>query len=87
MEHYFSLHGIIDVLTKLHYKILYLDPERWKWWKWCLNSCQGYVSWTQFVAELYELFDIDTHHLGCLTKLKQSITVEDCIASFENLSF
>jgi hypothetical protein len=25
MEHYFSLHGIIDELTKLHYGILYLD--------------------------------------------------------------
>jgi hypothetical protein len=27
MEHYFSLHGITDELTKLHYKILYLDLE------------------------------------------------------------
>jgi hypothetical protein len=25
MEHYFSLHGITDELTKLHYGILYLD--------------------------------------------------------------
>jgi hypothetical protein len=32
MEHYFSLHGITDELTKLHYEILYLDLEQWKWW-------------------------------------------------------
>jgi hypothetical protein len=30
MEHFFSLHGITDELTKLHYGILYFDPERWK---------------------------------------------------------
>jgi len=27
MEHYFSLHGIIDDLAKLHYDFLNLDPE------------------------------------------------------------
>jgi hypothetical protein len=27
MEHYFSLHGITDDLAKLHYGVLYLDPE------------------------------------------------------------
>jgi hypothetical protein len=27
MEHYFSLHGITDELTKIHYGILYLDQE------------------------------------------------------------
>jgi hypothetical protein len=27
MEHYFSLHGYTDELTKLHHKIFYLDPE------------------------------------------------------------
>jgi hypothetical protein len=27
MEHYFSLHGITDELTKLHYNVLYLDLE------------------------------------------------------------
>jgi hypothetical protein len=87
MEHYFSLHGITDELTKLRYGILYLDPEIWKWWKWHRNACQGYVSWSQFVAELYERFDTDTHHLGCLTKLKQSGTMEYFIASFEHLDF
>jgi hypothetical protein len=34
MDHYFSLHGIIDELAKLHYAVLYLDLERWQWWKW-----------------------------------------------------
>jgi hypothetical protein len=55
---------------KIHYGVLYLDPECWQWWKWHKNACQGYVSWTQFVAEIYECFDTDTHHLGRLTKLK-----------------
>jgi hypothetical protein len=63
MEHYFSLHGITDELAKLHYGVLHLDPER-QWWKWHKKACQGYVAWTQFVAELYDHFDTDTHHLG-----------------------
>jgi hypothetical protein len=29
MEHYFSLHGIIDDLHKLHVGVLYLDVECW----------------------------------------------------------
>jgi hypothetical protein len=87
MEHYFSLHGITDDLAKLRYGVLYLDPEHWKWWQWRRKTCQGYVSWTQFVAELYDRFDTDTHYLGHLTKLKQSGTVEDFISSFEHLDF
>jgi hypothetical protein len=87
MEHYFSLHGITDELAKLCYVVLYLDPECWQWWQWCKNACQGYVAWTQFVAELYECFDTDTHYLGHLTKLKQSGTVEDFITTFEHLDF
>jgi hypothetical protein len=39
------------------------------------------------VVEIYECFDTNTHHLGCLTKLKQSGTVEDFITSFEHLAF
>jgi hypothetical protein len=46
MEHYFSLHGITDESDKLHYGVLHLDPERWKWWKWHKNARQGYVPWT-----------------------------------------
>jgi hypothetical protein len=34
------------------------------------KGTQGYVAWTQFVVELYDRFDSDTHHLGHLTKLK-----------------
>jgi len=27
IEHYFSLYGVTDELAKLHYGVLYLDPE------------------------------------------------------------
>jgi hypothetical protein len=87
MEHYFSLYGITDELAKLWYGVLHLYQEHWQWWKWRKIARQGYVSWTHFVAELYECFDTDTNHLGCLTKLKQSSTVEDFIVSFERLVF
>jgi hypothetical protein len=87
MEHYFSLHGITDVLDKLRYGVLYLDPECWKWWKWRRKSRQGHVAWIQFVAELYDCFDTETHSLGRLTKLKQSGTVEEFIDAFEQLAF
>jgi hypothetical protein len=87
MEHYFSLYNITDDLAKLRYGVLHLDQERWQWWQWRKTSRQGYIAWTQFVAELYERFDTDTNHLGRLTKLKQSGTVEDFIAAFEHLDF
>jgi hypothetical protein len=45
------------------------------------------VAWTHFVAKLYECFDTDTNHLGHLTKLKQSGTVEEFITAFERLDF
>jgi hypothetical protein len=57
MEHCFSLHGITDDLEKLRYSDLYLDPKCWKSWQWRKTSHQGYVSWTQFVVDLYEHFD------------------------------
>jgi hypothetical protein len=87
MEHYFSLYDITDDLAKLQYGVLHLDQERWQWWQWKKTSCQGYIAWTHFVADLYELFDTDTNHLGRLTKLKQYETVEDFIDSFERLDF
>jgi hypothetical protein len=87
MEHYFYLYGIMDELAKLRYGVLHRDQECWQWWQWRKNSCQGYVAWTHFLTELYEHFDTDTNHLGRLTKLKQSGTVEDFIASFEQLDF
>jgi hypothetical protein len=83
MGHYFPLYGITDELEKLRYGVLHLDKEYWQWWKWRKNVCQGYVAWTQFVAEIYELFCTDTNHLCFFTKLKQSGTVEDFIATFE----
>jgi hypothetical protein len=84
MEHYFSLYEIIDELAKHRYGVLHLDQECWQWRK---TSHQGYVAWTHFVAKLYQRFDTDTNHLGHLTKLKQSGTVEDFIAAFERLDF
>jgi hypothetical protein len=87
MEHYFSLYGITDELAKLWYGVLHLDQERWQWWQWRKNVPQGYVAWTHFVAELYEFFDTNTNHLGHLTKLKQSGTMEDFIVAFERLDF
>jgi hypothetical protein len=87
MKHYFSLYDITDDLAKLRYGVLHLDQERWQWWQWRTTSRQGYISWTHFVAELYECFDTDTNHLGHLTKSKQLVTMEDFIAAFERLAF
>ena len=87
MEHYFSLYDITYELAKLWYGVLHLDQECWKWWKWRKNVRQGYFSWKNFVENIYEWFDTNTNHLGRLTNLKQSSTVEDFIASFERLDF
>jgi hypothetical protein len=87
MEHYFSLYGITDDLSKLWYGVLHLDQECWQWWQWRKTSRQGYIAWTHFVVEIYECFDTDTNHLGHLTKLKQLGIVEDFISSFERLAF
>ena len=84
MEHYLFLYNITNDLAKLQYVVLHLDQERWQWRK---TFCQGYIAWTQFVTELYEHFDTDTNHLGHLTKLKQSRTMEDFIIAFERLDF
>jgi hypothetical protein len=87
MDHYFSSYGITGEFAKLQYSFIYLDQERWQWWQWRKNACQGYVAWTQFVVDLYEIFDTDINHLGHLTKLKQFDTMEDFITSFERLDF
>jgi hypothetical protein len=84
MKRYFSLYDITDDLAKLRYGVLHLDQERWQWRK---TSRQGYIAWSHFVANIYECFDIDTNHLGRLTKLKQSGIVEDFIDAFEHLTF
>jgi hypothetical protein len=86
-ENYFYLYDITDDLAKLRYGVLHLDQECWQWWQWRKTSHQGYIAWTHFVAKLYECFDTDNNHLGCLTKLKQSGTLEDFIATFERLDF
>jgi hypothetical protein len=39
------------------------------------------------VAEIYDLFGSDTHHLSHLTKLKNFGTMEDFISTFEHLDF
>ena len=39
------------------------------------------------MTDIYEHFDMETNHLGHLKKLKQSLTVEDFIATFERLDF
>jgi hypothetical protein len=87
MEHYFSLYGITYDLAKLRYGVLRLDQERWQRWQWRKTSRQGYISWTHFVADLYEHFDTNTNHLGHLKKMKQLGTMEDFIAAFERLAF
>jgi hypothetical protein len=87
MEHYFSLYNITDELEKLCCGVLHLDQERWQWWQWRKMACQGYVAWKHFVAEIYERFDIDTNHLVCLTKLKQSGIVEDFMTYVERMDF
>jgi hypothetical protein len=87
MEHYFSLYVITDELSKLRYGVLHLDQERWQWWQWRKTARQGNVYWTHFVANIYECFNTNTNHLGCLKNLKQPGTVEDFIASFERLAF
>jgi hypothetical protein len=87
MEHYFSLHGITDDLVKLRYGFIYFDLEHWQWWKWHRKTRQGYVAWTQFVAELYKFFDTDTYYLVRLKNLKQSGTVGEFRFVFEHLYF
>jgi hypothetical protein len=74
-------------LAKLQYVVLHLDKERWQCWQWRKTSPQGYIAWTHFVAELYECFETNTNHLGCLTNLKQLGTMEDFIDAFERLAF
>jgi hypothetical protein len=83
MEHYFSLYDISDELAKLQYGVLHVDQKCWKWWQWRKKFHQGYVAWTQSFAKIYECFDTDTNHLGCLTNFKKYGTMEDFITSFE----
>jgi hypothetical protein len=87
MEQYFSLHGIIDALMENHVGVLHLGLESWKWGQCHKNSHRGYIACTQFVTNLYECFELKTHDLGHLTKLKQFGIAEDLILDFEQLAF
>jgi len=62
MEHYFSLQGITNDMTKLKVAVLYLDPKRWKWWDWHKKSSKKYISWSQFFTILLERFESDIHY-------------------------
>jgi hypothetical protein len=81
------LHVITVDLANIHYGILHLYLEGWKWSQWNKKACQWYVAWTQFVAEIYSFFDFNTNHLGCLNKLKKYGIVEDFITTFDHLYF
>jgi hypothetical protein len=72
---------------KNHVGVLHLSLERWKWGQWHKNSHRGYISWTQFVTNLYGCFELNTHDLGHLTKLKQFGINKDLILAFEQLAF
>ena len=86
MEHYFSLHNITDDMAKLRVAVLYLDFERWQWWQWYKKAYGGYIAWTQFAKAVTTHFDRESHFLGRLTKLRQADTVDEFIASFEQLA-
>jgi hypothetical protein len=86
LEHYFSLHNIQDDETKLHVGILYLDQERWQWWQWHKKCYPGHPTWNMFTKVVCACFDRESHYLGCLTKLKQTGSVIDFIATFEQLA-
>jgi hypothetical protein len=87
MEHYFSLHGITDDLAKLHYGVLYLDLNVGNGGNGVKIHAKGMLLGHSLLSNIYECFDTDTHHLGHLTKLKQSGIVEDFITTFEHLVF
>jgi hypothetical protein len=81
------LYDITDELAKLRYGVLHLDKKTFAMVAMEKNFSPRVIASTHFVAKLYEHFDTDTNHLGHLTNLKQSGTVEDFIATFEQLDF
>ena len=86
MKHYFSLHGITNDMIKFKVGFLYLDPGRWQWWEWHKKSYTGYFACNDFVTNILERFERDTHYLGWLTKLGQTSSVIDFILAFEQLA-
>ena len=73
MAQYFLLNNIHDDETKLRVGALYLDQERWQWWKWHKKCYPLTLSWNVFSKALCDCFDLDSHFLGRLTKLRRTI--------------
>eukprot|EP00253_Pinus_taeda_P029026 PITA_29026 len=87
MEQYFNLNNILDNETQLMVGSMYLDNERWQWWEWhqCCNA--PFSTWDKFKKALTDRFDQESSFLGCLTKLRQTGTVDEYITAFEALAF
>ena len=86
MEQYFSLHDIRDDETKIHVGVVYLDQERWKWWKWNKKCYPRLPNWTMFTKAVCARFDRESHFWGRLTKLQQTGLVVEFISTFEQLA-
>jgi hypothetical protein len=86
MEQNFSLHDIQYDETKIHVGVLYLDKERWQWWKWHKKFYLGLPTWNMFTKAVCAHFDRESHFLGKLTKLHQTGSVKDFIMKFEQLA-
>eukprot|EP00253_Pinus_taeda_P026079 PITA_26079 len=87
MEQYFKLNHILDDGTKLMLGSMYFDNEWWQWWEWHQRWNGYFRTWTQFTKALRDLFEQEDSYLGCLTKLRQTGTVEEYITAFEGLAF
>jgi hypothetical protein len=83
MEHLFCLHSTCTANDKYQLALLYLDVERWQWNKQCIGS---HIEWSIFSKVLCACFDRERHYLGRLTKLRQTGTVQEYIATFEQLA-
>jgi hypothetical protein len=84
MEHYFSIHGIMNDMMKLQVRAFHLDWEQWQWWQWHKKPYGGYISWSQFVKAIYAHFDRYPRYLGRLTKLHYIDTIEEFITYLSN---
>jgi hypothetical protein len=66
--------------------ILYLDHELWQWWVWNKKLYESFISWSQFIKEVYACFDKDTQYLGHITKLRQTRSITNFMVAFEKFS-
>ena len=77
----------MDDVTQLSVGSMYLDNEKWQWWK-LHQCCYGRpLAWQTFKKALTDHFDHESNFLGHLTKLRQKRTVNEYITSFESLAF